>query len=268
MIEKNEKVAYMKDLLEIRRDIDEVDAKLVALYEKRMELAEQVAEYKISAGKQVFDKNREQEKLDKVSGMVEEPFLKEGVKELFEQIMSISRKRQYQLLAEHGLGMKTDFTQVDRLKDEGARIVYQGEEGANSQLAMKAYFGENAKGQHVETWRDAMDAIASGRADYAVLPIENSSAGIVSENYDLLVEYKNVIVGEQIIKIDHCLLGLPEAQLTDIKRIYSHPQALMQCGRYLEEHREYRSRSQEGDGGRKDRAGSDRQQAQCRNLWA
>lgn len=243
MIEKNEKVAYMKDLLEIRKDIDEVDAKLVALYEKRMELAEQVAEYKISAGKQVFDKNREQEKLDKVSGMVEEPFLKEGVKELFEQIMSISRKRQYQLLAEHGLGMKTDFTQVDRLPDEGARIVYQGEEGANSQLAMKAYFGEHAKGQHVETWRDAMDAIASGRADYAVLPIENSSAGIVSENYDLLVEYKNVIVGEQIIKIDHCLLGLPEAQLTDIKRIYSHPQALMQCGRYLEEHREWEKHS-------------------------
>ena len=233
----------MKDLLEIRKDIDEVDAKLVALYAKRMELAEQVAEYKISAGKQVFDKKREEEKLAKVTGLVEEPFLQEGVKELFEQIMSISRKRQYQLLAEHGLGTRTDFSQVDRLPNEEVRIVYQGEEGANSQLAMKAYFGEGAQGEHVETWRDAMDAIASHRADYAVLPIENSSAGIVSENYDLLVEYNNVIVGEQIIKIDHCLLGLPEAQLSDIKRVYSHPQALMQCGRYLEEHREWEKHS-------------------------
>lgn len=199
----------MRDLLDIREEIDEVDAELVALYEKRMKLAEQVAEYKISTGKPVFDKEREKAKLDKVSGLVEEPSLKGGVKELFEQIMSMSRKRQYQMLAGHGLNVQPDFTQVDRLPGENVRIVYQGEEGANSQLAMKAYFGADAEGTHVETWRDAMEAIAKGEADYAVLPIENSSAGIVSENYDLLVEYDNVIVGEQIIKIDHCLLGLP-----------------------------------------------------------
>lgn len=233
----------MRDLLEIREEIDEVDAELVALYAKRMGLAEQVAEYKISTGKPVFDKEREAVKLDKVTGLVEEPALKGGVRELFEQIMSMSRKRQYQLLAEHGLGVKLDFTQVDRLPGENARIVYQGEEGANSQTAMKAYFGRDAKGAHVETWRDAMEAIAKGEADYAVLPIENSSAGIVSENYDLLVEYDNVIVGEQIIRIDHCLLGLPEAELSEIKRVYSHPQALMQCSRYLEEHRDWEKHS-------------------------
>ena len=233
----------MRDLLEIREEIDEVDAELVALYAKRMGLAEQVAEYKISTGKPVFDKEREAVKLDKVTDLVEEPALKSGVRELFEQIMSMSRKRQYQMLAGHGLGVKLDFTQVDRLPGENARIVYQGEEGANSQTAMKAYFGGDAKGVHVETWRDAMEAIARGEADYAVLPIENSSAGIVSENYDLLVEYDNVIVGEQIIRIDHCLLGLPEAKLPDIKRVYSHPQALMQCSRYLEEHRDWEKHS-------------------------
>ena len=70
-------------------------------------------------------------------------------------------------------------------------------------------------------------------------PIENSSAGIVSENYDLLVEYDNCIVGEQIIPIDHCLLGTKGSKLSDIEQVYSHPQALMQCGRYLDEHRNW-----------------------------
>lgn len=233
----------MRDLLEIREEIDKVDSELAALYEKRMELTGQVAEYKMSTGMQIFDKEREKRKLDRMTELVEDVSLKDGIRELFEQIMSISRKRQYQILAEHGLGMKPRFTQVDNLPMEHARVVYQGEEGANSQTAMKAFFGEETEGNHVETWRDAMTAIANGEADYAVLPIENSSAGIVSENYDLLVEYDNVIVGEQIIKIDHCLLGLPNARLCDIERVYSHPQALMQCDRYLEEHREWEKHS-------------------------
>jgi chorismate mutase/prephenate dehydratase len=84
-----------------------------------------------------------------------------------------------------------------------------------------------------------MEAIRNGEADYAVLPIENSSAGIVSENYDLLVEYDNYIVGEQIIPIEHALLGLPGASLSEVRTVYSHPQALMQCAGYLEEHRDW-----------------------------
>ncbi len=83
----------------------------------------------------------------------------------------------------------------------------------------------------------------NGEADYAVFPIENSSAGIVSENYDLMVEYNNYIVGEQIIRIDHALLGLPEADMDDITDIYSHPQALMQCSKYLESHRDWEKHS-------------------------
>ena len=88
-----------------------------------------------------------------------------------------------------------------------------------------------------------MEAIACGEADYAVLPIENSSAGIVSENYDLMVEYDHCIVGEQIIRIDHALLGLPEAELSDITDVYSHPQALMQCSKYLEARRDWEKHS-------------------------
>jgi chorismate mutase/prephenate dehydratase len=101
---------------------------------------------------------------------------------------------------------------------------------------MVKYFGDEINSFHVETFRDAMSAIDEGSADFAVLPIENSTAGIVNEIYDLLVEFENYIVGEQIIKIEHCLLGVQDADISDIKTVYSHPQSLMQSSRYLAEH--------------------------------
>jgi len=104
---------------------------------------------------------------------------------------------------------------------------------------MQAYFGKNADNFHVDTWRDAMEAIKNGQADYAVLPIENSSAGIVSENYDLLVEYDNYIVAEQTIKIEHALLGVPGAEISDITCVYSHPQSFLQSVDFLNEHRDW-----------------------------
>lgn len=85
-----------------------------------------------------------------------------------------------------------------------------------------------------------MEAIQEGAADYAVLPIENSSAGIVADVYDLLMEYDNYIVGEQVIRCEHALLGLEGTKLEEIKTVYSHPQALSQCSKFLEEHREWK----------------------------
>ena len=105
---------------------------------------------------------------------------------------------------------------------------------------MRAYFGDDVNCFHVRTFRDAMEAIAEGSADYAVLPIENSSAGIVADNYDLLVNFENYIVGEQIVKCEHALIGLPGTKLEDIKAVYSHPQALAQCAEYLERHPKWR----------------------------
>ena len=98
------------------------------------------------------------------------------------------------------------------------------------------YFGERVNSFHVETFRDAMMAIEEGSADFAVLPIENSTAGIVSEIYDLLVEFENYIVGEQIIKVEHCLMAVPGTELSDIKTVYSHPQSLMQSARFLNQY--------------------------------
>ena len=222
------------ELSELRVKIDEIDEKIVELYEQRMEISKQVAEYKIGVGKKVFDKQREQEKLSKVKALTHNEFNSHGIEELFEQIMSMSRKLQYQLLAEHGSLGKLPFIGVDELETGKARVVFQGAEGAYSQAAMMQYFGDMVNSFHVDTFREAMSAIDEGSADFAVLPIENSTAGIVSEIYDLLQEYENYIVAEQIIKIEHCLLAVPGAKLSDIKTVYSHPQSLMQSARFLQ----------------------------------
>ena len=85
--------------------------------------------------------------------------------------------------------------------------MFQGVEGAYSYAAMRAYFDSEIESCHVRTWRDAMEMVSEGQADYAVLPIENSTAGIVADIYDLLTEYRLYIVGEQIIPVEHVLLG-------------------------------------------------------------
>ena len=224
------------DLLQLRQQIDTIDRQIVDLYEKRMDVSRQVAEYKIETGKKVFDKQREQEKIARVKALTHNDFNSHGVEELFEQIMSMSRKLQYQLLAAHGSEGRLPFIGVDELETECARVVYQGAEGSYSQAAMRKFFGENVNAFHVESFRDAMSAIDEGSADFAVLPIENSTAGIVNEIYDLLVEFENYIVGEQVIPIEHCLLALPGGRIEDIRTVYSHPQSLMQSARYLSEH--------------------------------
>ncbi len=224
------------DLLDLRDRLDVIDAQIVELYEDRMDLCRQVAEYKIENGKKVFDKQRECEKIAKVKSLTHNEFNSHGIEELFEQIMSMSRKLQYQILAQYGSMGKLPFIGVDELETGKARVVFQGAEGAYSQAAMMKYFGEEINSFHVDSFRDAMSAIDEGSADFAVLPIENSTAGIVNEIYDLLVEYENYIVGEQIIKIEHCLLGVPGAKVEDIKTVYSHPQSLMQSSKYLSAH--------------------------------
>lgn len=228
------------DLVQLREQIDEVDAQMVELYERRMDICRQVGEYKIETGKKVFDRTREMEKIAKVQSMTHNDFNRTGIAELFEQIMSMSRKLQYQLLAQHGSIGRLPFIEVDSLGIENnsrpVRVVFQGAEGAYSQAAMNQYFGDQINSFHVDTFRDACCAIEEGSADFAVLPIENSTAGIVNEIYDLLVEFENYIVGEQIIKIEHCLLGVPGTKIEDIKTVYSHPQSLMQSSRYLAAH--------------------------------
>ena len=226
----------MPDLQELRKQIDEIDDAMVALFEKRMSIAEQVAKYKIETGKPVFDEAREQEKLQSLGEKTHTSFNCCGIQQLYQQIMSISRKRQYQLLQAYDPKDLAGFTAVAKLEKKDARVIYQGVEGAYSHAASMAFFGNEGNCRHVDTWKDAMEAIKNGSADYAVLPIENSTAGIVQDNYDLLTQYDHVIVGEQLIPCQHVLMGLPGTELCEIQHVYSHPQALMQCRDFLNAH--------------------------------
>ncbi len=224
------------DISEVRKQLDECDSEIVKLFEKRMQLSEEVAAAKLESGKGVLDKDREKAKLAKVSAMVSGELNEEGVRELFRLLMSMSKKLQYKKLLESGRHINLPFIPVDDIVSGSPRVVFQGDEGAYSQLAMKKYFGDDVDCIHVPSFRAAMSTISEGSADYAVLPIENSTAGIVSEIYDLLAEYENYIVAEQVIKIEHCLMGVKGAAMSDVKTVFSHPQSLMQSARFLSEH--------------------------------
>ncbi len=226
----------MASLQELRQQLDEVDDQIVKLYEKRMSICEKVGEYKIQEGRKVLDRQREKEKLRDVAGKATSDFNKKGIQELYEQLMSMSRKLQYQKLVEAGALGRLPFIGLPSLDAGEARLVFQGTEGAYGQAAMKAYFGDRVNSYHVRTFRDAMEAIEEGAADFAVLPIENSSAGAVNEVYDLLVEFENYIVGETIIPVVHTLSGLQGSSLADIEKVYSKAEALMQTSRFLNEH--------------------------------
>lgn len=221
------------DLLECRNKLDVIDKQIVKLFEERMDICGKVAETKIASGKAVYDAEREKQKLDAVSAMADSEFNQVAVRELFSQMMSISRKYQYSILAEHGRAMKLGFERLDQLPMEGVRVVHQGVEGAYSHAAAIQYFGEKAEIYHVARFEDAMKEVQLGNADYAVMPIENSSAGAVIDMYDLLTRYDNYIVAETFLPVNHALLGVPGAKLSDVKTVFSHPQALMQCSAFL-----------------------------------
>lgn len=225
----------MVDLETSRKHIDEIDKQIVDLFEKRMKEANEVALYKQETGKQVFDEEREKSKLAALGNLSHGDFNKRAVRELFSQIMSISRKYQYGVLPEKE--KLSDFEQMEKLPySDSTKVVYYGVEGTHTQQAMEDYFGEDVQGISCPAFQGVMEKIESGEADYGVLPIENSSTGGISDNYDLLLNYNHAIVGQHVLKIDQCLMALPGSSVEDIDTVYSHPQGLLQCSEFLSEH--------------------------------
>jgi prephenate dehydratase len=112
-------------------------------------------------------------------------------------------------------------------------VAYQGEPGAYSEAAALEYFGGEAQTLPQETFDDLFAAVESGACDAGLIPIENSLAGSIHHNYDLLQRHSLAIVGEHYLRVHHCLIGLPGARLAGIRRVISHPQALAQSDRYL-----------------------------------
>jgi prephenate dehydratase len=121
-------------------------------------------------------------------------------------------------------------------------VAFQGERGAFGDEAVQIYFGRDAQGAQLRpeavpyrTFADVFHAVASGEVEYGLVPVENSQAGSINDVYDLLRQHDLFVIGEIGHPVNHCLLCLPGQQLSDIKRVISHPQALAQSDVYLRE---------------------------------
>ncbi len=115
------------------------------------------------------------------------------------------------------------------MSQNGLRVAFQGERGAYSDAAAVTYFGDTAQPMPCKDFDDVFQAVTSQQADHGILPLENSLAGSIHRNYDLLVRYELFVVGEVQIPIAHQLIAQPGVSLADIDKVYSHPQALAQC---------------------------------------
>ena len=115
------------------------------------------------------------------------------------------------------------------------KIAFQGRKGAYSDCAAHYLFGEDIETLPKDTFEEIYQAIETGEADGGAIPIENSTAGSIEANYDLLYKWRHRIVGEVMLRIEHTLCVMPGVKLTDLKRVYSHPQALAQCSRFFAE---------------------------------
>src|SRR3989441_13015977 len=114
-------------------------------------------------------------------------------------------------------------------------VAFQGERGAFSDEAVRAYFGQQAEPLPYRTFADVCRAVATGEVEYGLVPVENSQAGSINDTYDLLRQHDLFVIGEISHPVNHCLLCLPGQQLSDIKRVISHPQALAQSDVFLRE---------------------------------
>ncbi|REJ76737.1 MAG: prephenate dehydratase [Acidobacteria bacterium] len=141
----------------------------------------------------------------------------------------------YRLVMEISISHQQAY--LEQLGDVPLRVAYQGVEGSYSHLTCQRRYAGRAGGVLLtgfETFRRAADSVREGINDVALLPIENSTAGSINETYDLLSEGGLVINAEEILRVSHCLLGLPGAKLDAVRRVFSHPQGLRQCERYLQ----------------------------------
>ncbi|MGD8861971.1 MAG: prephenate dehydratase [Myxococcales bacterium] len=216
------------ELDQFRRGLDAVDGKILEAVAERQALIEQVARLKAQNGIELRDLLREEAQLSRLSDMARERGLSAYfVKRLFREILDYSVRQQQQHLV--------DMHNPDRIK-ERVVVAYQGTDGAYSQIAAEQHFGgwagELACEGH-ETFAAMLAAVSSGAADYGMLPVENTTAGSINDAYDLLANTTLSAVGEEVLKVEHCLVALRDVPVEQIAHVYSHPQALAQCSVFL-----------------------------------
>ncbi len=214
----------MDELEDIRREISAVDETIIEALANRRKLAARVLEAKGRTGAPIRDVLREEQLLsDLVARGRRQGLDAHLVTRVFHEIIDDSiRSQQLELLDYGAEGPK--------------RVVFQGIEGSYGELAGQKHFApflEHTMFRGVDTFEKVIAAVEDGEADYGLLPVENTRAGSINEVYDLLYVAQLAIVGEEILEIRHCLLGVGEVSLGDIRKILAHPQALADCLRFL-----------------------------------
>ena len=216
-----------KALQALRRQLDGVDRRLLEALAERQEAVREVARIKGGGGSVVRDPGREEALLGRLVDLGRdiglEPFF---VTRVFREVLDHSLRLQHELLA-----TRRDPSRAGKLLVVG----FQGGEGAFSHLAAKRCFAARGEAvfQGFSAFRPMLEAVRDGKVDFALLPIENTTAGSINESYDLLAEMDLHLVGEEVQKVEHCLIGLEDVPLARIRRVYSHPVALAQCGAFL-----------------------------------
>ena len=229
----------MKELQELRNRIDEIDSKLIEIFEERMKVVSEVGRVKRENGIGTLNEKREEEVIERGRSLVKDKTYEESTISMLKSIMAISRSHQ------NSSNCRDKIDAIDKIMDsvvekkDKPRVVYQGVEGAFSFEALKQ-FSSDCSYTNVDNFRDVFEALENGECDYGILPIENSSTGAINDVYDLMREYKTYIVGEELVKIEQCLFGVEGAKIEDIKEIYSHPQGFSQSSNFLSQYGDIR----------------------------
>lgn len=219
-----------------RAEIDNIDAALTELLERRIEAAREIGGFKRELDQPVTDAGREEEVLSRVCSRIKNIENVPYITRMWRQFMEISREVQLNGRGEQNAAM----LQISGIMDQARPpvtdpvAVFQGIEGSNSHEATVAYFGKSIRTFSMYNFEKVCAAVKEGSADYGVLPLENNTTGPVARVRELINKYGLYITGEQNLRIEHCLLAPKGAGLEDIEQIVSHEQALLQCSGFLE----------------------------------
>ena len=227
----------MKDIAELRRDIDVIDDKIAELFLNRMEKMDEVALAKKNEGTSISDPARERNILSRVTNAVGEKH-EDATRLLFRTIFGITKARQRVLLngeSEFTKSIKDAIAATNDKFPKRAIVACPGVEGAYAQQAASRMFPLPTI-VYFNDFEKIFEAVEKGLCPYGILPIENSAAGSVAAVYDLMQKHKFHIVRSLKLKIDHVLLAPKGTRLSDVKVIESHPHALAQCSEFFRAH--------------------------------
>lgn len=199
------------NLARLRRSIDHIDKQILSFLNRRASLTIQIGKLKEKRGDNVFDPDRERQIYEKVIRLNRGPLSKEAIQAIYREVISGGRALEKKL-----------------------EVVYQGPPLSYAHIAAQKVFGSQVSYRDVMTIGDVFTEVEQGRAEYGIVPIENSIEGTVGYTLDRFIAADLVIFAESFLKIDHCLVGRVK-HLKRVQRIYYHPQALAQCRSWLEE---------------------------------